>query len=228
MKRTTNKMIASILCLTMLASITSFAQEETVVTNENINPYVQEITEEVEIGGTAYSYEYDIQDGKKVTNITNEDTSETDVLVYDEKTGVFFLNGNIVAEVEEVKSEDMNTEEQSGTDLFEDNGANMQAKASGYKYIGAINKKVTWKHGVAVAAVAAVIAAVLVDMTGAMVMAKMGYNAVKTFAKDCLGGRVRSKIYEMKAGKVTNYKHIWSFTTNKGTKYGNYTSYVSV
>lgn len=227
MKRKTSKMIASVLCLTMLAGTTSFAQEGAVVTDENINPYVQELTEEVEIDGTTYSYEYDLQDGKKVTNITNEDTSETDVLVYDEENGVFYLNGSVVAEIEDVEEEDINVGEQSGADVFEDGGVSMQAKASRYKYIGAVNKKVTWKHGVAVAVAAGIIAAALVCMTGAKVIFSIGYNAVKYFANNCVGGRVKSKVYEMKAGKVTNYKHVWSFTTSKGKKYGNYTSYVT-
>lgn len=51
---------------------------------------------------------------------------------------------------------------------------------------------------------------------------------MKSFAQNGVGGRVKSKIYEMKAGKITNYKHIWSFTTNSGIKYGDYTSYITV
>lgn len=188
---------------------------------------MQELTEEVEIDGTTYSYEYDLQAGKKVTNITNEDTSETDVLVYDEEKGIFYLNGNVVAEIEDVEEDSLTAEEQSGADVFEDDGVSMQSAASRYKYIGAINKKVTWKHGVAVAVAAGIIAAALVCMTGAKIIYHIGKSAVKAFANNCVGGRVRSKMYEMKAGKVTNYKHVWSFTTSKGKKYGNYTSYVT-
>lgn len=59
-------------------------------------------------------------------------------------------------------------------------------------------------------------------------MEKLANNAVKVLLKNGVGGRVKSKIYEMKAGKITNYKHIWSFTTNSGIKYGDYTSYITV
>lgn len=38
---------------------------------------------------------------------------------------------------------------------------------------------------------------------------------------------MKSTIYEMKAGSTVSYKHVWSFTTSKGTKYENYTSYAS-
>lgn len=76
-----------------------------------------------------------------------------------------------------------------------------QNRASKYNYVGTVNNKVTWKRGVAVAAAAAVIAAVMVSMTGAEVIGKIGYNAVKSFAQNGVGGRVKSKIYEMKAGK---------------------------
>lgn len=49
-----------------------------------------------------------------------------------------------------------------------------QNRASKYNYVGTVNNKVTWKRGVAVAAAAAVIAAVMVSMTGAEVIGKIG------------------------------------------------------
>ena len=210
------KMIATILSSSLLMGTTVFAGERNL---ENIsNPYVEKAEEELQIEGINYRYEYGVEKGNKVTYITNEKTKEKDKLVYDETEGIFLLNGEKIAEIEKTEEIDRSVE----------NGNYYQNRASKYNYVGTVNNKVTWKRGVAVAAAAAVIAAVMVSVTGAEVIGKIGYNAVKSFAQNGVGGRVKSKIYEMKAGKITNYKHIWSFTTNSGIKYGDYTSYITV
>lgn len=216
MKRNMKKAIASILCLSLAIGTTSFAQEGNVKLNENVNPYVQGITEEVKIEGTTYSYEYDMEDGNKVTHITNEDTSETDDLIYDEENGVFYLNGEVVAEVEDVET-------------VEDNIANTGARASNYKYIGSVNKKITWKKAVAAGVLAAIIATAIGHfMSAAAVITAAGLSALSVASAAAANGVVKAKVYRMKAGRVTTYKYVWSFTPSGGKKLGNHTSYMTV
>lgn len=219
MRKNLKKGIASILCLSLLTGMVSFAKEENEYTK--IDPYAQNLKEGVLIDGVEYSYEYDLVDGYKSTLITNENTSETELLLYDEEAGVFYLNDEIVATVKDVGVDDVTSTKVIESGLYE------QADTRGYTQIGTVNKEITWKTGVAYAVAAGIIAGCLVGMTGAMVIAKIGASSVQAFAKNCVGGRVRSTVYEMKAGSTVSYKHVWSFTTSKGTKYGNYTSYAS-
>lgn len=91
MKRKIKKFIASILCFSLIVGTTAFAQEpvDDIVLDKSASPYLKGIEEDVEIDGTMYSYKYSLKNGNKVTQITNEETSETDILVYDEEKAFF-------------------------------------------------------------------------------------------------------------------------------------------
>ena len=113
------------------------------------------------------------------------------------------------------------------TDTEENMGLGVQtAKASRWKYIGTIKKKFSWKKNIAVSTAAGVIASVIPLVNAATVMAKIGLGVLSGLAKYSVKGTVTIKTYQLKAGKVTNNKFVWTVVAN-GKKYGPYTSYVT-
>lgn len=212
--RNYKKVVATTLCVSLLMGTMVFAGETD--QKEMSNPYIQELNEEVQIDGTNYKYEYDMEDGNKVTFITNEDTEKTDKLLYDETKDIFYLNGEKIAEINE----------ESWNGEFQENGFLKAAPA--YTYLGAKSKKISWGKAVSVAVLAEVIAAAVGSIGGAAVIAAMGSTALGVVAGAATNGVVNTKTYSRKTGKITNYKYVWSFTPSGSRKYGDYTSYVTV
>lgn len=131
------------------------------------------------------------------------------------------MNDEIVATVKAISVDDLT---KSNTISLGQLG---QVDNRGYTKIGTIDRQITWKDGVAFTVVARIIAGCLTYLTEAEIIRKIGKEAIINFTEKCVGGRVKSTLYQMKAGSTVSYKHVWSITTNDGVKHGNYTSYAS-
>ena len=212
--RNYKKVVAITLCVSLLMGTMVLAGETD--QKEISNPYIQELNEEVQIDGTNYKYEYDMENGKRVTFITNEDTAKTDKLLYDETNGIFYLNGEKIAEIIE---ESRNDEVQKNSFL---------KAAPAYTYLGAKSKKISWGKATTAAVLASMIATVLGYIGGAAIIGAVGATSLGVIASAASNGVVNAKTYSRKTGKITNYKYIWSFTPSGSRKYGDYKSYLTV
>lgn len=182
---------------------------------KNNDIYENNYSETVDIEGTTYIYHYNYDsDGNRVIRIENYNSNEVDVVKCSSETGEIFLNGDNISEgdtVNEINVKYSNTR-----------------TSSKYKLIGTRNKKVSWATSTSAAALAAVVAVAVTGISAAAVIAKIGAAALGVIALQVQYGVVKAKIYQMTAGSVTTYKYVWSFTPNGGSKYGDYTSYITV
>lgn len=214
MFRKIKKFTALLLCVILCVGTTAYAAEytEEIPKDENVNMKI------ANIDGVKYIYQYCYdENGDSNIYVKNTSNQQTDVVEYNEEAGEVLVNGEIVATIETCK----------GNVIKEDMNYPM-AKAGGYKFVQSKTKKISWKKAVTVAVLAAVISVALGSIGGPAVIAAMGTSALSVIAGASANGIIKYKLYVMKAGKVTNYKYIWSFTPSGGKKYGNYTSYKTV
>lgn len=175
--------------------------------------------ETINIEGINYTYKYYYgEDGSREIRVENNANDEVEIIKYDEDASEVLVNDEVVATVSDVE-EITDTEENMGLGV-------QTAKASRWKYIGTIKKKFSWKKNIAVSTAAGVIASVIPLVNAATVMAKIGLGVLSGLAKYSVKGTVTIKTYQLKAGKVTNNKFVWTVVAN-GKKYGPYTSYVT-
>ena len=138
-----------------------------------------------------------------------------DIVKYEVEKSEIYLNGE---KVSETITESSKVEEK----------VNSTFRAKRYSYVGSKKKRISWGKATSVAILAAMIAAAVGSLGGTAVIGAMGIGTLGALAGASGGGTVKTKIYSLKAGKITNYKYVWSFTASTGDRYGNYTSYITV
>lgn len=163
-----------------------------------------------------YSYYSSPTTGDKAIAVKDVAAGVTDFVTIKDNT--VYLNGEAVGSIEDVNENEA---------LY--NGATPFKAAGTWKYLGGKSKRVTWAKGTARAIVAAIIAGALsYAATASAVIAATGATVMGILASQTTGGTVTYKVYSRTAGKLTNYKWVWSFKASTGDKYGPYTSYTSV
>ncbi len=194
-------------------------EESSVILEVEKDIYGAGMEETINIEGINYTYKYYYgEDGSREIRVENNANDEVEIIKYDEDASEVLVNDEVVATVSDVE-EITDTEENMGLGV-------QTAKASRWKYIGTIKKKFSWKKNIAVSTAAGVIASVIPLVNAATVMAKIGLGVLSGLAKYSVKGTVTIKTYQLKAGKVTNNKFVWTVVAN-GKKYGPYTSYVT-
>ncbi len=214
------KVTALVLCSVLCMGTTAYASEESsVILEVEKDIYGAGMEETINIEGINYTYKYYYgEDGSREIRVENNANDEVEIIKYDEDASEVLVNDEVVATVSDVE-EITDTEENMGLGV-------QTAKASRWKYIGTIKKKFSWKKNIAVSTAAGVIASVIPLVNAATVMAKIGLGVLSGLAKYSVKGTVTIKTYQLKAGKVTNNKFVWTVVAN-GKKYGPYTSYVT-
>lgn len=191
-------------------------EESSVILEVEKDIYGAGMEETINIEGINYTYKYYYgEDGSREIRVENNANDEVEIIKYDEDASEVLVNDEVVATVSDVE-EITDTEENMGLGV-------QTAKASRWKYIGTIKKKFSWKKNIAVSTAAGVIASVIPLVNAATVMAKIGLGVLSGLAKYSVKGTVTIKTYQLKAGKVTNNKFVWTVVAN-GKKYGPYTS----
>lgn len=194
-------------------------EESSVILEVEKDIYGAGMEETINIEGINYTYKYYYgEDGSREIRVENNANDEVEIIKYDEDASEVLVNDEVVATVSDVE-EITDTEENMGLGV-------QTSKASRWKYIGTIKKKFSWKKNIAVSTAAGVIASVIPLVNAATVMAKIGLGVLSGLAKYSVKGTVTIKTYQLKAGKVTNNKFVWTVVAN-GKKYGPYTSYVT-
>lgn len=200
-------LIAAVLFITIPS--TAFAE----ASHLNVSKEISDInarTEIVLIDNISYKYTYfsDPSTANTLIIILNTSTRETDVVTIN--NGRVYLDGKIVGSIEAKESMTEN--------------AIPKASSSSWVQIGSGKKYVSWAKGTATAVVAAIIAGAI----GSPVSVVIALGVISVIAAQCSGGTVYYTVYKRQAGKITNYKWVWSFKASTGDKYGPYTVYSTV
>jgi len=176
--------------------------------------YTQEITEVACIDGVEFSYHLHYnEEGYKTIDITSDNASQTDTLVYNTHDSTIYLNGDKLGYVKTRISTD---------------GKASNSRA-GYVYQYSFSNYVSWAAGTSVAVVAAAIAVPLAFMGPAGVIAAMGSAALSALSSSAIGGTVSGDLYQfLPASSPLYYQNIWRFKASTGATYGSFTSYITV
>lgn len=212
------RIMSVVICCSLLFTSTVITSEACNVHKSN-DAYTVQMQEKINVDGAdiIYIYGYDGKNNKCI-EVINKNTNEKDNVVYDEKLEQIFVDGELVASISDTLDNDSAVNENYGS-----------RKAPAYKYLGSKTKRITWKKGVSVAVLAALVALAINGNVGAAaVIAKVGATALSVIAGSSINAVVTTKTYSRTAGKITNYKFVWTFKPNKHEKCGPYTIYATV
>ncbi|MDY2614342.1 MAG: hypothetical protein SO471_16200 [Anaerobutyricum hallii] len=209
------KILAVAICFALLFNTVVFASDKEVKVQDTKDIYSNELEETVTVNGAEYIYKYSYTStGNRMISVENVCTHELDIIEYDENTSTMSVNGEETSSY--VAISDMETIPETA------------GPYSNYTDLGTTSKKISWGASTTAAALAAIIAVTVGGVSAAAVIAKIGSAALGVIAVQVQYGVVRTHVYAMYAGSVTNYKYVWSFTPAGGSKYGDYISYVTV
>ena len=188
--------------------------------------YAKGLIETAEIEGKTYRYHYfyDVN-GNKATEITNLDTNTSELLTYNESSGIVLSDGEVVATVETLFVPVI------GSPIIFPGTA--EVARAGWVVEGTFDTKVTWLASTTSQALAAIIGLALllpgIKITATMVIAAMGATTLAIILTAAKGGTVSGTAYSMydSISYVTSLKTVFEFTIdNSGLEvYGPYTIY---
>lgn len=171
--------------------------------------YVNNVQENVLIQDKEYNYKYSYNSASNdnITYITDTQSGQSDTLIHDKETGIFYLNGQKVAEIKD----DLNIPTQ------------ILRAGSYWKYISNSSTYISWKKGLAAAVVAGIIAGALGQ--GATVVAVLGSVGASTLgyiSSSFVGGRLYwTKWYHVNLLNY-HYKIDWAIKAPNGKRFGTY------
>lgn len=205
--------IITSLCLTMIVALVpskAFADEKGIESETDM--YAQHVTENVNIEGVNYKYEY-YYDSKGERNIlvTNTATSESNILTYNEKTSTIYLDNEKLGEVKTVFENDPELKDIS------------RSPRLAWTLQGTFHNTISWGKGTTVAMVAGAIAVYLATLGTAGVVAAMGSGSLSVLASNTIGGTLHRTLYRSTSGSLVHHKYNWSFVANTGQRFGTYT-----
>lgn len=211
--RVIKQCIVTSLCLTMVVTLVPtkvFASEKDI--NNEIDMYAQNVTENVNIEGVNYTYEYYYDsEGERSVLITDTTNSVSNVLTYNEESSTFYLDDEKIGEVETVFEKDSKLDESSPLSRLS------------WQLQGTYHNKISWIRGTRTAIVAGAVATYLGTLGAAGVIAAMGAAALGTLAAQTIGGTLHRTLYRAKTGTRQHYKYNWSFVASTGQRFGTYT-----
>ncbi|WP_314050274.1 hypothetical protein [Peptostreptococcus stomatis] len=210
----TNKKIATVILSSLMlftCTVPYFAnaEENVNVDSANIDPYVNNLSQNVNVDGKNYNlnFVYDENNNDNITYIEDTKSEKMDVLIQDKDNGVFYLNGEKVAEIK--------------TD-FETPKA-LLGSSSYWKYINNSSTYISWKKGIAAVVLAGIIAGAMGGgATAAAILGSCGSNVMSLLAGGFIGGRLYwTKWYHVNVFNY-HYKIDWAIKDPKGKRYGTY------
>lgn len=180
-------------------------------TNTSYKLFANEESETVYIDGASYTYRYYYENGNRAIDIVNNETGNTDKLVYDEAASVMHLNENQFPIVDCITSTSALT------------------YTNGWESMGTSSYYISWGTATTAAVVAGMIAIYLGSLGTAGVIAAMGVGALGVIAANSSGGTLTTELQELNIPFTTpQYRYIWSFIASTGDTYGPYISHVTV
>lgn len=174
--------------------------------------YAERLVESIEVNGIVYSFAYMYDEaGRQTTVITNDRDTKMDIVKYDESSGKIYANGI-----------------QIGETSFSQQPLSTRAANENWIKISSGSTKITWEYGAGWSVIATLIAKPL-DKVGVLgVIAKMGIDALAALSTSAEGGTVSLTVYQANTSAVISYKYVWSFTSDKGQKFGPYTTGITI
>lgn len=204
--------VTSLCCAMVVALVPSnvFASEKG--NEKETDMYSQNVTENVNIEGVNYTYEYYYDNnGQRNILITDTANSVSNTLTFNEQNSTFYLDNEKLGEVKTVLEKDSELENSAP-----------QTRLN-WKLQGTYHNKITWSRGTTVAVVAGAIAVYLATLGAAGVIAAMGSGSLSVLASNAIGGTLHRTLYRATTGSRVHHKYNWSFVASTGQRFGTYT-----
>ncbi len=195
-----NKVIAvilSIVCLINLCMIPVYADS-----NSSVEDVLE--SETVIIDNVSYRFDFYSVAENEITRVTNLDTGEADIVLYNISEDAVYINGKL--SISRLQAQDSIN--------------SYGSTADGWQILGKDSYYVSWAVGTSTAVVATAIAAYLSTLGPAGVIAAMGTAALGSLASSCSGGTLYRELH-MYSNPI-QYRYKWSFRAPTGTTYGAY------
>lgn len=209
------KFVTTFICAAIIITSTSVGNVFAESNDKDI--YSQNFTEKVSYEGVDYIYHYFYnEEGKKSIKISNTETSNKDLLTFDENNNSVYLNEKKVATVGDT-FEDLNPKDNN-------NGISSRIK---WNLIGVYHHKIKFHEGVGGVFVAGIIVGTMGFGTVGAAMASCGASAMGAIAGCAPGGTLHwSKYYYT---EITHYRYRtdWAFKASSGERYGTYYLYTT-
>lgn len=216
------KCIATYLCaaiiVTSIPFTNVFANEKNVNSEKDI--YAQGFTENVDIEGVTYTYKYYYdENGEKAISVTDNTTSKTEIITYDDKTSNIYVNDEKVGEVK----------------TTDDDGQILDTPQSRttWNLIGTYHKYITWAQGLSAGTLAGIMVSTIAfvmgpNLTVSIFIASCGIQVFSNIASAASGGTLHWTAWYYTSLLYFHYKYDWSFVAATGDRYGTYHCYFNV